>query len=239
MERGSIVVTVDASGAIRIQGRPVALEDVAGLRRPDPPTGITSRDFDPILLELDPSITFNRLRPVLEAIIVTAKKVNVSFLVSTSTGARTLTLPILIAHGCHCLLFIDGRSTYDEHREGADSATHLWIRARVGGGGTIRVDRLDLGLIEDREPVFVPDGGVRPAPVPQDLDWRGPHPPLGEWAPETLRQFLAEPPIVALSPFCELDVRKGDTVGDVVQFLFALREAAGSRLVVSLKPGVD
>lgn len=223
IEKGALLLTLDAAGAIYKDGQPARLEDVASLKRTD-----TYRDLDPVILEVHPSLTFKQCTDFLNALIGRALKGNVSFLVSTPNGPRAVTLPV--SRDLPHLSFITGRIAYDEGDKRPDEQRHLWLSMRVGESGTLRVGSI---LRRRYDEVWFKDLDSPGAADPRL--WKGDHPVLGKWPEDQLRTFLSEKRIQELSPLLDLEVHPGDRIEDFLRCLDTLHRVAPGRVVVSLK----
>ena len=128
------VLRVDRAGRMELDGRPVAIADLPA-RSKDPDTA-------PLLLDADPELRMGDLKALLVRLIADGQRVNLGFLVRSAAVDRVLALPVMFDHGCAGLTYHDGARKYDEHGGAKD---HLWVRFRVGPGGTALPSQVDHG----------------------------------------------------------------------------------------------
>jgi hypothetical protein len=224
IEPGSLLLRIDAGGAVFRDGRRIGPENLPGAARG------AAWNLDPVVLDADPSLTFGDLKPLLVRLLRDCNRVNIGFRVR---GDRVLTVPIPVDHGCRDLLLFDGRRQHHEHGSGVPR--YLWVRLRPLAGGSLRVvgaDDVGPGAVEF--PFYRDAGEVGAAPVPT-VRILCPAPAGGSL--EELRSFFRDPAVVGMNPFAELEVRPKDRVGDVLEALDDLRRAAGDRIAVSLRLG--
>lgn len=239
LEPGSLALRIEANGDLLLAGRSITPSDL-------PAAAPGARlNTEPVVLDADPSLTFQDLKPLLFRLIGDCNRVNLGFRLR---GDRVLTVPIPLEHCmCRSLSFHDGRRKYDEHGKGWRN--RLWIRLRPQPGGSLKVegvDDIDPGTVEMsavEDPLYrkdevetaqearVPARPPPPRPKKQVL----PRPRSG--STEDLRRFFLEPGVIAARPFADLEIRAGDRVGDALQALAEIRKAAGEWVTVSLRLG--
>jgi biopolymer transport protein ExbD len=239
----SVLISIDADGKTYRNGRPQPLAEMLELlKKPPKGGGLDSQvNTDPILLEVHPALHYCDLVDMFSALVEKACRVNIAFLVSTHGGPRGLVLPVLVSHGCDELIFYDGRSQSSglgpSKRQGEGHL--LWIDARPGAAGSIRV--VSLRLDEPYDTIEYPQDPANKAsaiprsPAKDRNDWKGDHPPLGEWPLESLLKLMADPRLGKPGAFVLLKVQGSDRMTDVLYCLSAVKAAMGSKILPELE----
>ena len=222
IDTDAVLLSLDGEGALFKDGRAATLEDVVALKPVH-----DQAYLDPVLIEVPADFTAARCTPLLSALIEKAQRRNVAFLVSSPSGLRALSIPVLQERGLS-LYYTVGRIDYREHQPSPEDRHHLWLSLRVDGSGQIRVleilkRRINEVWFKDQEPPGTPDPRL----------WDGPHPPIGPWSFEQLRTFLGECKTKQLESYCDLQVVPGDKVGDFLKCLDSLHQVARGRTIVS------
>lgn len=188
---------------------------------------------DLVLIKVPKDLQFSTIRALLNDLIQ-ARCVNIALADDSVKEGSPVSLPISIAHGCHSLHFVTGGVFYSEHDQ-PWNGDRLWLRLRSDPGGSIRVEGIQCAKTNPTEMEFPMEvKGTPRQPSAKDFPWGGKQPAHGRWDPKTLRDFLKEEEVVALSPVCILEVRGGDRMGDVLQCLSSLQSIAAPRVLANL-----
>lgn len=223
IEAEAELLTLDIDDALFKDGRPTTLKDVAALNPAQ------DRNLDPVLIEVPPDATAARCTPLLSALIVKAGRRNVAFLVSSPSGHRALTLPVLQDHRHGLSLsYTVGRVDHHVDETTAEERRHIWLSLRVTGPGQIRV----VEILKKRfNEIWFPD--QEPPGTPDPRLWTGSHPALGPWSFGQLKTFLEDLKHKKLAAYCDLQVVPNDRVEDFLKCLDSLNQVAESRTIVS------
>ncbi len=220
-----MVVSVDAHGGVFRDGRRGSAEAVA----PEAPAGVNDLNHRPVLLEFAPSLAFSEVQPVLDSLL-RARCVNLAFLTATPGGARSVTLPVFVDHGCTALLYWFGATCHNEH---AAPREHRWIELSAGPGGSLLLQGVREGPASGMISFPRPREDSAPgAPEPKTAAAKATRPE--PWTDDRLRAEVNGRLFDEPFPMVSLTVRPTDRVADVVACLAAIERVVHGRVTVDI-----
>jgi hypothetical protein len=228
IEANAVRLNWDGSGAVLKDDLPITPEQISEWGKPQGAKHIT----DPILLKVPSTLAFEKLHPLLTA-LMEASRVNIGFQLLSEGVEGVVKLPVTLDHGCHELRIFTGSTTYDEH-EKSWKGDRLWVKVRPGPLGSIVVESVQVSKSNPDDTVIMDSEGNPRSPTAEDFRWAGKRPPLGHWETETLRQFLGQPEVSGMSPVCTVTIRGTDTVGSALSCLRSVQSVASPRVMAAL-----
>ena len=222
-EAAPVLIVLDERGTVL---SPTPMEGIRSWPRPEGSEIVT----DPVEIQIPEEAPFGSLHQLLLA-LMQAHRVNIA-LRSSPASARVI-LPVTRDHCCHSLCFYTGRTAYDEHAT-PWKGDRLWLQAKPSRGGAVVMEGVQKLESNPLDTVIIGEDEKSRPIKPGDFRWNGTHPPLGTWDRDTIRAFLSQERVSALSPIIIVTLRPEDLVGDALSCLATLQSAAPYRVVANL-----